>query len=229
MKKIQIFCLAVLCMALFGACKDDTGTYADQLYTNGEKAAAIKACLDSSLDTAVAHLCQSGGFSNYKDGFYKLDYAPSQALFDTLAAHGYSALGDSLILFTNRMAESCSSVVTTAFGDAIEDLVVYDYDALIGGESTAITDYFSEMKSNTVRDALKSQVSIRMGLFNVNSVWNEMAGNYYNITGTPVSYDVQGYILDKMVNGILDEMRCEEYLIRTDSTHRVEDNMLLGE
>jgi len=150
-------------------------------------------------------------------------------LLDTLSAHGYGNLGDSLILYTNRMAEGCGTVVKTAFSDAIKDLTVYDYDALIDGEFTAITDYFAEMKTNTVRDALKSQVSIRMGLFNVNSVWNEMVGNYYSITGTPVSYDVQGYILDKMVNGILEEMRCEEYLIRTDSTHRVDDNMLLGD
>ncbi len=220
MKKFQILCLAVLCVTLMSACKDETGTYAEHLYTNSEKDAAVKACLNTSLDTAIAHLCHSGGFSEYKDGLYKLDYTFNQALIDTLAAHGYSSISDSLILFTNRVAESCGTVAKTAFVDAINGLVVYDYDALIKGESAVITNYFAEMKSNAVKEAMRSQVAIRMGLFNVNNAWNEAVSNYYAITGQPVSYDVQGYVLDKMVNGILEEMRCEEYLIRTDPAHR---------
>lgn len=220
MKKIQIFCLAVLSVAFFSSCKDDSGIYVDHLYTTGEKAAAVKACLNSSLDTAVANLCHSGGFSEYKDGLYRLDFSANQAMMDTLAAHGFGNLSDSLIFHTNRMAESCNSVVKTAFGDAIKNLVVYDYDALIKGGNSAITDYFAEMETPTLRDALRSQVSIRMNLFKVTDNWNEMVAQYYELTHQPVSYDVQGYILDKMVNGILEEMRCEEYLIRTDSTHR---------
>ena len=220
MKKFQILCIAVLSVALFNSCKDDSGTYAEYLHTNGEKAAAVKRCLDISLDTAVAHLCHSGGFYEYKDGLYRLDFSANQAMMDTLAAHNYSYLSDSLIRFANRMAESCGSVARTAFGDAIKDMVVADYDALIKGDGTPITDYFKKFQYSTVRDALRSQVSIRMSLFNVNNVWNEMVGNYYSITHQPVSYDVQGYVLDAMMNGFLEEMRCEEFLIRTDSTHR---------
>ncbi len=229
MKKIRILCLAVLGLALFSACHDNTGTYADNLYTNGQKANAIKTCLESSLDTAVTYLCKADGFSAYKDGIYKIDFASNQAMIDTLAAHGHGNLTDSLVVFTNGMAESCYSVAKTAFSDAITNLVVYDYDELIKGESPAITNYFAKMQKSTVCEAMRSQVAIRMGIFKVNDVWDEMVGTYYTITGKPVSFDVQSYILDKMVDGILEEMRCEEYLIRTDSTHRVEDNRLLGE
>lgn len=220
MKKILILCIAVLSVALFNSCKDESGMYADYLHTNGEKATAIKVCLNNSMDSAVAHLCHADGFYEYKDGLYRLDFSANRAMMDTLSAHGQGYLADSLILFTNRMAESCGTVAKTAFGDAIKGLEITDYDALIKGEGTAITDYFKKSQYTTVRDAMKSQVSIRMNLFNVNDVWNEMVGDYYAITHQPVSYDVQGYILDAMMDGILEEMRCEELLIRTDSTHR---------
>ncbi|MBR4918635.1 MAG: DUF4197 family protein [Bacteroidales bacterium] len=228
MKKFQFLCLAVLCAMFFSSCKDDSGTYAEQLFTNSEKAAAVKACLNSSLDTAVAHLCTSGGFSEYKDGLYMLDFSANRSMMDTLAAHGFGNLSDSLIFHANRMAESCNSVVKTAFEDAIDNLVVYDYDALIKGGDYAITDYFAEMKSNTLKDAMRSQVQIRMNVFGVDNSWNEMANQYYQITNQPVTYDVQGYILEKMLNGILEEMRCEEYMIRNDETHRVSADSLLG-
>ena len=228
MKKFQLLCLAVLCALFFSSCKDDSGIYAGHLFTNSEKASAIKTCLNSSLDTAVAHLCNSNGFSSYKDGLYKLDFSANRAMMDTLAAHGFGNLSDSLILHANRMAESCNSVVKTAFGDAIDNLVVYDYDALIKGGDYAITDYFAEMKGNAVKEAMRSQVQIRLNVFGVSNTWNEMVNQYYQITNQPVSYDVQGYVLEKMLNGILEEMRCEEYLIRNDETHRVSADSLLG-
>ena len=53
MKKFQILCLAVLCVTLMSACKDETGTYAEHLYTNSEKDAAVKACLNTSVLTKI--------------------------------------------------------------------------------------------------------------------------------------------------------------------------------
>lgn len=228
MKKIQILCLAVLSVVFFSSCNDNSGTYAGHLFTNSEKSAAIKTCLNSSLDTAVAHLCHSGGFSEFKNGLYKLDFVANQAMMDTLAAHGFGNLSDTLLIHSNRMAESCYSVVKTAFGDAIDNLVVYDYDALIKGGDYAITDYFAQMKGDAVKEAMRSQVQIRMNVFGVDNAWNEMVNQYYSITSQPVSYDVQGYILNKILNGILEEMRCEEYMIRYDETHRVSADSLLG-
>ncbi len=228
MKKIQIICLAALAAALFGSCHDDSGTYASQLFTNSEKSSAIKSCLTCSLDTAVAHLCTPDGFSEYKDGLYRLDFSGNRAMTDTLALHSYGYLSDSLVYHANRLAESCGSVVRSAFSDAISGLTLYDYDALINGGGTAVTDYFAERETPALREALKSQVSIRMSLFQVDDFWSEMVSQYYGITHQTVSFDVQGYIIDKMTDGILEEMRCEEVLIRTDSTHRMHADSIVG-
>lgn len=221
MKKIKIFAIALLSILVLGSCSDDSGRYAEPLYTNSQKSNAITICLKASLDTSIVRLCDADGFSSYKDELYKLDYKNIQSMMDTLAAHDFGYLNDSLIRYSNRLAESCGSVVKTSFGSAIDKLVVYDLDELIKGNTSAITDYFASMQSSMLREGLSSQVSIRMGLFKVNETWEAMQSHYYDIVRKPYSFDIQGYIIDKMVNGIVEEMRCEEYLIRTDSTHRV--------
>lgn len=221
MKKIKIFAVALLSILVLGSCSDESGQYAEPLYTNSQKSNAILICLKSSLDTSIARLCNADGFSSYKDELYKLDYKNIQPMMDTLAAHNLGYLNDSLIRHSNRLAESCGSVVKTTFGSAIDNLVVYDLDKLIKGNSSAITDYFASMQSGTLREGLSSQVAIRMGLFKVSETWEAMQAQYYDIVRKPYSFDVQGYIIEKIVNGIVEEMRCEEYLIRTDSTHRV--------
>lgn len=229
MKKIRIFSILALALLLFTACEDETNTFVNQLYTDAQKNQAITTCLNSSIDTAVAHLCTYDGFYNYKDGSYRIDFATLQSsVFDTLANHNYGFMRDSLILRANRLAESCASNVNTAFKDAVSSLDIENPDKLFYGESGAITDYFKFMKYDHIQSALQAPVSIRMDLFNVSTIWNEMLTIYRQYNPTPVTVDLQNQIVTGMMDGIFEEMRLEEELIRTDSTHRVEGDSILG-
>ncbi|MCR4965515.1 MAG: DUF4197 domain-containing protein [Bacteroidales bacterium] len=220
MKKLKIFSILMLAVLLFTSCKDETGTYVNQLYTDVEKDNAIKACLYSSADSAVAHLCTYDGFYAYRDGLYRLTFTGLQSsIFDTLANHDYGYLKDTLIYRANRLAESCAANVSSALETAISDLDINNYDELFYGESGSITDYFKFMESENIRSALQSPVSIRMDLFNVTSVWHEILDVYRNYNTTPVTYDLQNQIVTGMMNGLFEEMRIEEDFIRTDSTH----------
>ena len=228
MKKLKIFSALVLAFMLFSACEDDSNTYVNQLYTNSQKIQAITTCLNSSVDTAVTHLCTYDGFYNYKDGLYRIDFANLQSsIFDTLAHHNYGYMTDSLILRANRLAESCASNASSAFKDAVSDLDIEDPDKLFYGESGSITDYFKFMEYDNIKSALQAPVSIRMDLFNVSSIWNEMLTLYRQYNPTPVTVDLQDQIVIGMMDGIFEEMRLEEDLIRTDSTHRTEGDSIL--
>lgn len=219
-----LFATIVLC-----SCKDESGLYVEQLYTNSQKEKAIKDCLKTSADTALNHLCATDGFFNYAGGVYRIDYAPLQnSLFDSLSRNGYGNLVDSLILFSNRLAESCKSQLAPSFSSAIDTLVIFDCDALINGETDAITHYFETYKYADLKSAFQTPVSIRMNLFNVTPTWNEMIRIYAQSTPTPLNFDIQNYIVEKMLEGLFQEMRLEEILIRTDSTHRSETMELLG-
>jgi len=229
MKKLKLVCLAVLAAVTLFSCKDETGDFVEQLYTNSQKSAAIKACLKTSADSALNHLCDNNGFYEYLEGEYRINYASLQnSLFDTLNNHGYSYLVDSLILSTNRLAASCKSQISPSITTAIDSLVIVDYDALIDGNATAITDYFKIYQYPSLKSAFQSPVSIRLNLYGVSPVWNEMVLIYMLYNPTPLNFDLQNYIIEKMLDGILEEMRVEEALIRTDSTHRSDATEMIG-
>ena len=230
MKKLNIILgLAVFAMVTLFSCKDETGVFVDQVYTNNQKATAIRACLLASADTAISHLCVADGFYIYKDSAYRIDYSALQnSLFDTLANHGYGNLADSLILFTNRMAESCGAQLSPSFKEAINKMEILDYDRLVDGEDGDITDYFNLYETEYLKSAFQTPVSIRLSLYGVNSTWNAMVQKYTQYATTPLNFDLQNYVIDKMLDGLIQEMRLEEALIRSDSTHRTETMRLLG-
>ncbi len=221
MKKLNIILGVVLFAAMIMvSCDDKSGEYVEQMYTNSQKSTAIKGCLKISADSALNHLCDNNGFYDYLDGQYRINFAPLQSsLFDTLNNHGYGYLADTLIWNTNRLAANCKSQLASSITTAIDSLVIVDYDALINGDETAITDYFELYKYRYLKSAFQSPVSVRMSLFNVTSVWNEMLLKYAQYAAVPLNFDIQNYIVEKMLEDILNEMRVEEVLIRTDTTH----------
>ena len=227
MKKIKILLATLIVAWTMTSCVDNSGQYVGQLYTTAQKHAAVNDCLVQSKDSALNHLFTNNGFYNYNNGAYRIDYSTvAAALMDTLSQHGLGFLNDSLILATNQLATNCRSAMSDALTTAIKEMEYWDYDGLIGGEDGAITQYFKKFKNDDLKAALQSPVSIRMNVFNVNSIWNEMVARYYSICGTPVGTDVQGYIINKMLDGVYSEMMEEEHLIRTDTTHQNENTIL---
>ena len=230
-KKIKFIAFLCVVVVFAHSCKDESGEYVRQLYTDAQKETAFTACLTAASDSAVNHLCVSDGFSQYADGLYRIDFTPLQgSVFQTLRDNGCGYLADSLVLLSNRVAENCNTaVMTPIFKEAINSLVFYDHDALINGDSTAVTDYFVRFKDGDMQAALQSPVFIRMNLFGVNDCWNRIAARYYQYTATPVAFDLQGYVVQKMLDGLYGEMRVEEVNIRTDSTHYSSaDSLLYG-
>jgi hypothetical protein len=230
MKKLSIIMGMILfaAVALF-SCKDESGEFVEQLYTNAQKELAIKDCLRASADSALNHLCVADGFYNYNNAVYRIDYSSLQnSLFDTLSRHGYGGLVDSLILHTNRLAENCKAQLAPLFTTSIDSLEIIDYDALIHGNMNAITKYFETYKYQYLKSAFQTPVSIRMNLFGVTPVWNEMNQLYSQYANAPLNFDIQGYVAGKMLDGLLEEMSVEEALIRTDTTHQSESMELFG-
>ena len=227
MKKIKILLSALIVAWTMTSCVDNSGQYVGQLYTTAQKNAAVKDCLVQCSDSALNHLFTDNGFYNYNNGAYRIDYSTlAAALMDTLSQHGFGYLNDSLIKATNHLATNCRSSMSDALIAAINSMEYWDYDGLIGGNDDAITQYFKKFKNDDLKAALQTPVSIRMNVFNVNNIWNEMVAQYYSICGTPVGADVQGYIINKMLDGVYSEMMEEEYLIRTDTTHQNENTIL---
>jgi len=224
MKKLKIVCMAVFAAMVFFSCKDETGDYVEQLYTNTQKEASIKACLRASVDTTSAHLFVTNGFYMYKDSVYRIDFAPLQnTLFSILKENGYGYLVDSLVLSANRLVESCGTQVTPYLQAAVDSLKIVDYDALINGKEDAITSYYELYEYRYLKSVLQIPVSVRMDIYNVNGIWALMMNKYIQFTNTPLNFDILNYMVETMLSDIFAEMRIEESLIRTDEMHRTSE------
>ena len=212
------------------SCVDESGEYVRQMYSNSQKETAFITCLTTASDSAINHLCVANGFSQYENGQYSINYDDLQSsVFQMLRENAQGYLADSLIFLSNLVAENCNpQVMTPIFKEAIGSLVYYNHDALIKGDSTAITDYFVRFKDADMKAGLQSPVSIRMNLFGVNDCCDQIVARYYQLGGGSISFDVQNYIIDKMLKGLYEEMRIEEVNIRTDSTHRASADSLLA-
>jgi len=229
MKKVKFLLLTVVVAAFMAACNDESGEFVRQIFTDSQKKSAITKCLNVSLDSALNRLCTVNGFYTYDDNAYRIDYTNiCPSVLDTLQYHGYAGLTDSLVLFTNRMAESCKVQLDSAFTKAINSLVIYDYDGLIYGDKDAITNYLEYNKYREIKSYLQTPVSIRMNVFGVNDKWNEVMARYQQYSSKPVNIDLQGYIIDEMMDGILSEMRVQEKKIRKDSLYRSKVDSVMG-
>lgn len=62
MKKI-IFTLFVLLAALTWSCKDTSGDYIEQMYTDAMLSKGATACMTVAKDTAIAHVCVPDGMT----------------------------------------------------------------------------------------------------------------------------------------------------------------------
>ncbi len=218
---IPLLLIALLPMlsCLFTSCKDETGQYVEQLYTNSEKNRAVKACLKVSADSAVNHLFKHNGFYDMND--YRIDFSTIEnTVFDTLDKYGKSDLKDSLILLTNRMVEGCGAQLTPLIKKAIDTLEIFDAERLIKGAENAITRYFQLQSTSYLKNLFQSPISIRMNVLGINNLWNEVYKEYIKHSSTALNFDVQNYVVEKVLFNIYNEMEIEEYLIRTDSTHR---------
>lgn len=218
--------ISTACLLLF-SCKDETGKFIGQLYTDAQKQQAVKACLTASCDTALNRLCTYDGFYG---GDARIDFAALPGgITDTLTAHNYGYLIDSLILSTNRIAEGCGVQISPYFKKAIDTLDYSPAAILISGADNAITKYYENNEREYLRNTVKVPMGLRMNLFGVNDLWNEIVAKYYEYAKVPVSFDIQDYVVNKMLSVIFAEMEKEEYMIRTDEGHRNDDMMIFGE
>lgn len=227
MKKINLILWVFVALVFACSCEDQTGEYVEHIYNNAQKEAAIRGCLNSSIDTAAKHLFVSGGFMQNDE--YRIDYSTlNNTVFATLNEHGAGYLADSLILNTNRLAESCHGFLASIMKNTVKELTIADYNGLIYGDSTSITDYYAMVKYMALRDSLQSPIDIRMSVFSVKNLWGDIMTQYNNYNNTPVSFDVRNYIIDNMLQAIFAEMRKEEAKIRVDTSHCDANTTLFG-
>ncbi|MBQ9435301.1 MAG: DUF4197 domain-containing protein [Bacteroidales bacterium] len=223
MKKFKYFLFALVAFCCV-SCYDDSGEFVEQMQTNDDITLGLRACLKTALDTANSHLCVDNGFSAYDNGKYAIGLPTSAAAIrDTLAAHGESALIDTLLAKTNRAAESVGSVMKTNFSATITTMNFSNPSQVLKGADDAATtalqlNYSAALKS-AVAQGIASQL-IAKGAF---TTWSQVLTAYAKYNSTPVSVDFQQHVINQIFDAFFAEMKVEEANIRHNPDHRISD------
>lgn len=220
MKKLYFFVLVSLSMIMV-SCKDDSGDFIEQYYTNAELTSALRACLTTSKDTALNILCVADGFNANEN--YRIvlpDNAEFRALIETLAAQNKSELADTLVNQLNRACEQSGNTVSALFNSTISSLTFPDPSSLVYSSSTdAATSFFKTNCGTSLQNSTASTLTEQMQSTGASATWADIQSAYYSSTSTFFNYDIASYTATGFLNAIYTEMAKEEKRIRTDTTH----------
>ncbi|NLT49461.1 MAG: DUF4197 domain-containing protein [Ignavibacteria bacterium] len=221
-------------------------TLTNEAVSNGLQCALLK-----GVDTATTKLSALNGY--FLDEVVKLylpDEAETlinglknqKVLGSNLGEQAYNLLlkdiYEDLILSLNRAAEDAASSAIDIFINSIMDISFDDAMNILNGPDTAATHYlrvntYSDLKgsfSPIIDESLNKDL---IGDLSTNEIWGNFVSSYNSITdniafqllNVPVLPDesLGEYATGKALTGLFIKVADEEYLIRQDATHRVND------
>ena len=226
MKKLYFFGLVLLSM-IMASCKDDSGDFIEQYYTNAELTSALRTCLSASKDTALNILCVPDGFNANETYRITLpDNTEFRTLSETLNDLNRGELIDSLVSQLNRACEQSGNALSAAFNSAISSLTFPDPAAIVYTTTgDAATAYFRTQCGSTLHNSAANTLTEQMQNTGANTTWNEIQSAYYTAHSTFFNHDIASYTATGLLDAIYTEMAKEENLIRTDTTHSTAGNL----
>ena len=226
MKKLYLFCLILLPLMMV-SCKDDSGEFIEQYYTNAELTSALRTCLTTAKDTALNRLCVTDGLNGSET--YRIvlpDNADFRALTAALDSLNKSYLTDTLVNRLNRAGEQSGNALSASFNSTISSLTFPDPSSLVYSTTyDAATAYFKVQCGNAMQSSATSILSEKMQSTGASATWNEIQTAYHTANNAFFNYDITSYTATNLLNAIYTEMAKEEKLIRTDATHATADNL----
>jgi len=122
----------------------------------------------------------------------------------------------------NAAAEAAAPAAKSIFMDALKSMSFEDAKQIVMGGNTAGTDYFKRTTSSQVSDAFRPIIEREMAKTGVTEKFNEMMGSAPQMPfGKTPSVDINGYVLEKSVDGMFTMMGQEEAKIRTNPSAQV--------
>jgi hypothetical protein len=232
-KRIYLILLSIV--VIFFSCKDTSGEFEEQLFTNTQINIALKDCFTAMLDSTchalftVDTLSEKYGYYYYDSKAYRIELPESaKQIIDTLVEYGFSGTIDTLIMHINRAAEQCGNSVKSYWEPVIKGITFPTPFQTLHGEKDAITNYVKTYYQSEFVNTLKnSALKERFNAFNVVLTWNMLQEEYYKITEHYTTIDMLEFSAQQMAIGFFKKMAIEEAAIRTNPELRgVKDGWL---
>jgi hypothetical protein len=135
---------------------------------------------------------------------------------------GYGPQLDELVVGMNRAAEQAAPAAKQIFWDAIGAMTIDDARRILDGGDTAATDYFKSRTTPRLTAAFRPVVETSMSQVGVTRQYGELLNRARTIPFLDVeSYDLNGYVVGKGLDGLFHVVAQEERKIRTNPSARV--------
>jgi hypothetical protein len=186
-------------------------------------AAGLKEALQVGTGNAVNLTGRVDGF--LANEAIKILMPPDLRRFETaLRAVGYGPQLDELVVGMNRAAERAAPAAREIFVDAIAAMTFEDVRRVLNGGDTAATEYFQGKTTNRLTTAFRPVVERSLNEVGVARQWKDLSAQARTIPFLNVdSFDLDGYVVGKGLDGLFHVLGEEERKIRRDPAARVTD------
>ena len=208
----------VVLLAIAGLCGAGVGP---ATLTNDQAAGGLKEALSRGITTAVAETGRPGGFEN--NPLIRIAMPPKlHPVEQGLRAIGMGGQVDSFEHSMNAAAEEAAPQAKAIFLAALKAMTFEDARGIVMGGNTAGTEFFRRTTSTQVSDAFRPIIEKAMAHTGVSEKFGSLMGSAPKLPfGKTPSFDINGYVLQKSVDGMFTMMGEEEKKIRTNPAAQV--------
>lgn len=218
MKKLLL--IAFPFMLLASSCGTTGNILNNTGLSQSEIASGLKEALIIGSQNSSNRLSAVDGFFN--NALYKIWMPPeAQKVESALRAVGLGSHVDNAILAMNRAAEDAAKSAAPIFVDAIKQMSIQDAVNILRGADTAASSFFRQATSQRLYSTFQPVINNALAKTKATQYWSEVFSLYNKISTRPVTTDLSGYVTQKTIDALFNELKNEEIKIRTDPAARV--------
>ncbi len=189
--------------------------------SNEEVIRGLKEALSFGTNNATA-------LAGKTDGFYRNPrlFIPwpeeAAAMKEKLIMLGFERRINEFEMSLNRAAEEAATNAAPVFLDAIKNMGLQDGFAILKGNDTAATNYLRKTTYAPLKEKFLPIVKAAIEKVKVTSYWNPLVVSYNKVPGVKKQNpDLDDYVTNKAINGLMLLIADEEKKIRKDPAARV--------
>jgi hypothetical protein len=180
----------------------------------------LKEALSVGTQKAVRLVDQPGGYLN-NEAIKILLPQNLRPVERVLRGMGQGPRIDEFVASMNHAAESAAPEAETIFADAVTEMTIDDARKLLNGGDTSITEYFKSKTSAHLATAFRPHVEAAMSKNGVTQQYQALVGQVpWTPFGSGSSLDINGYVVNKALDGLFYMLGQQEKEIRTNPVAR---------
>ena len=189
--------------------------------TEQDAAQGIRQALNNGVSSGISMLNRPDGF--FGNQAYKLFMPPdARKIENVMRDLGMGKTVDKAILQINRAAEDAVGYAAPIFTDAIREMTIQDAWNIVKGEDDAATRYFREKTTAKLTAAFMPIIQRSLDKLEATRHYSDIINAYNKLPTTfnKLNPDLPGYVTEKAVGALFDQIAKEEANIRTNPRAR---------